>query len=880
MLPGSMYPKKTYGRSLFVGEFKHAVHLVDDKNVVGATTSTGGKTEDEAEKGDLKSPNEVRDPVQVSQKTLTFEQDSGGKAEKEEDIKVVWKKATNPGATAVVKSKKGPASKAFFTPASTEEKENPAEQVLDLPVVKDEAASEADPPKPLKKKKQAQQTLPAFLVRKNFVPKVGTKAKSSPRASDARQQDKLEAKDKEESEAEESMEQEVGGNEENEQDEKDGDKEEERSKEGELDAGDDDDSEHDTVESNQASETSEPQTQQSDQPTEVTPTGEDDESEKNEETKKSIVIKPSDLSAYAGRLVEDDDIGATNVLEPDAVEDLKRDLAEKGIITLPPSLLTDLKQELPVINEASEESDDDLDLKDDDLTPTEDSFADVPLDQVSDLAAEEKLDRRGGFKTNKSFEIRRLQAKAERLKEDKKRALFGTRFSKLKARGEHGSHMKLQHHETHLSGRMAALKSSLKPPTMQGTDETGRGILKSPSPQHGKQKSSVRIRDPEFEYQEYTDVELGTSSEDSLRPNSSMSFSEYSIGSDESSEGSSFSGGSFEAAYRPYTAEDEEGSPRGSALHRLYDEIDILSPSRLDFHNNDVVSETPRRESKSRGTKRGRIESGTSRVTTRSSLHLTPEHHYPQLQNPSYQMRGYDERPMPLFDSMRHERRLLRSRDSQKPDMERPESRVGEVIRPDTSLSLENERGSPNRLWSRESHRKHGKHRNSHSRSTSRHHRNNNRPTPGSMAYPNMSVAFGPNIYPMVDTQGAGRYTEAEWRRRVEKFFATSTTSRQARRKVRNKQKGEPAPPATELPEAEEKSKKHKCWRRCPGFYHLLDCSKKSLISNLLWIAIPTILCTVTLFVVVFLSIGLYDLDEGVPTLTVTNSTDVTQPGI
>nr|XP_026691612.1 uncharacterized protein LOC100177922 [Ciona intestinalis] len=440
--------------------------------------------------------------------------------------------------------------------------------------------------------------------------------------------------------------------------------------------------------------------------------------------------------------------------------------------------------------------------------------------------------------------------------------------------------MKLQHHETHLAGRMASLKSSLKPPTMQATDETGRGILKSPSPQHGKQKSSVRIRDPEFEYQEYTDVELGTSSEDSLRPNSSMSFSEYSIGSDESSEGSSFSGGSFGAAYRPYTAEEEEGSPRGSALHRLYDEIDQLNPSRLDFHNNDVVSETPRRESKSRGTKRGRIESGTSRVTTRSSLHLTPEHHYPQLQNPPYQMRGYDERPMPLFDSMRHERNLLRSRDSQKPDMERPESRVGEVIRPDTSLSLENERGSPNRLWSRESHRKHGKYRNSHSRSTSRHHRNHNRPTPGSMAYQNMSVAFGPNIYPMVDTQGVGRYTEAEWRRRVEKFFAASTSTRQARRKVRNKQKGEAALSATELPKAEEKSKKHKCWGRCPGFYHLLDCSKKSLISSLLWIAIPTILCTVTLFVVLFLAIGLYDLDEGVPSPAVTNSSGVTQPGI
>jgi len=42
------------------------------------------------------------------------------------------------------------------------------------------------------------------------------------------------------------------------------------------------------------------------------------------------------------------------------------------------------------------------------------------------------LDRnKEGFKTNKSFEIRRLQAKAEREKEKKKRAIFGSRVSQF-----------------------------------------------------------------------------------------------------------------------------------------------------------------------------------------------------------------------------------------------------------------------------------------------------------------------------------------------------------------------------------------------------------------------------------------------------------------
>jgi len=64
--------------------------------------------------------------VHVQQKTLTYADEEGEKISKEEDVKVIWKKAetaTNPS-----KGRKGAAAKAFFNP-NPENKDGEAEQV-------------------------------------------------------------------------------------------------------------------------------------------------------------------------------------------------------------------------------------------------------------------------------------------------------------------------------------------------------------------------------------------------------------------------------------------------------------------------------------------------------------------------------------------------------------------------------------------------------------------------------------------------------------------------------------------------------------------------------------------------------------------------------
>ena len=70
---------------------------------------------------------------------------------------------------------------------------------------------------------------------------------------------------------------------------------------------------------------------------------------------KTIVIKPIDFSGYSEKDKDNEGVEQSIILEPNVVADIKRDLAVKGIISLPPELQNDVARQEPEQVEANRE---------------------------------------------------------------------------------------------------------------------------------------------------------------------------------------------------------------------------------------------------------------------------------------------------------------------------------------------------------------------------------------------------------------------------------------------------------------------------------------------------------------------------------------------
>ncbi|XP_076822618.1 uncharacterized protein LOC143468995 isoform X3 [Clavelina lepadiformis] len=868
MLSGTMYPKKTYGRSLFIGEFKHAVAGSGDKEKTATQIKPEESvTEDTSQESEI----QAADPVNVAQKTLTYEVQEDDEKRSTEEVKLVWKGSASL-AVSNAKSKSGPAAKAFFTPASSELRNAEAEQVLDLPVVKDEVVIETDVSAkvPKRKKLSTQTNVKLLATPRKIVPKLVNQT-VLPKTTITKQEHQQSLSTRVSEVQQEKVKEVIQNREEQKKESEHG--QEEISVEVETVNERPDEENFTILQADKNVSDIEPTSSAQNQggsskqePFSDSLPSDDDSASKNfhkTDTEdrpdkplalpdhKTIIIKPLDLATYAEKFDDYQEEKPANVLEPNVVADMKRDLAEKGIIVLPPSLISHASQPMKEAISDSEQFNEDIASPEQTLEKQlgnilEENGFDENIEQSSELNAD-KSDRkdREGFKTNKSFEIRRLQARAERMKEEKRRALFGNRYSKLKARSEHLS-------RTNELPVMIPLKSALKTGTL-ANDEfcmSSKHTMKQSS-FHTKSKIGVRIREPEYDYQEYTDVELESDCNDSLRPNSGLSYSDLSseIGESDFSE-DSLSPNPGEDSY--YLSSDEDNSD----IHRLYDEIGDFSPSRADL----LTEVTPRRDImdlKSSELQTERIHSSTSMATARSSILLpSRERYYSQLPF----MRSYMEKPMPFFDAVRHERRLQsdgrfqQSRDSMRVQ---PDEDIEKVQNQSfcKHLGITGDRNTQLRGWSQGSHRQ-NKSRHSHSR-------NDRRVSPEFGSRPqnyesrnknsNLPNSIGPTVYPInISARASAECTEKEWMKTVQKFLRKSNVDHSLPYEVTAK--------PNSLQGTKSKRQDIKATVAFPPRYvqihDLLDCSKKTFLSHFLWIFIPTLLCTISLLTAILYGAG------------------------
>ncbi|XP_039262707.2 uncharacterized protein LOC120338811 isoform X1 [Styela clava] len=757
LLTGKLYSKNTLGRSLFKDLAENATILPTDNR---SKKETSNKPEVESETSKKNS-----DPTE-SEKIVNTENDNTEDNSENTDsaeVKVIWKQTAG-------KTKRPP--KDFFTPQE-ESGDAEADHEKELNLESEKKSKKRTPvtTQPLTLNINLKTAKPPHTARAQISNLQAVRAATGVRYPQKSSQPK-EQKSKTESKQDNKDEQECPENEKLEVEKV----KESESKEEKLDQTVEEVAENRDLQSAEIQNYDDQPTSDPDEPTMPTlepimeePIEENSDDSSSEyksvksesQSKKPVVIKVVPPSKYAEKLrallaVEGQPPEALEVLQPDAIVNLKRELARKGIIESYSDEL-DAEERVAIEEDVFQNLEKEVSETSSEVLATAESGVvegDLDLDELKD-------DKRDGYKTNKSFEIRRLQAKAEREREEKRRIFPKPRFLKgSKVSNAPSSNNTEEFNEMRSHGRdhrknwvRRKPKSILK---MQSSDTANNEKNQSDKKKEKRKSATVRIREPEYDYKLFSGDESNDSSDTvpsqsssvlGYRPNSATSLSTNSTSSFMDDDDVSFDSSYFEHAQHEW--EDDENafyrtSALGMTVHDIYDDIDRLNPSRL---TNARLPESP--EQQQDNLKKNRVTSAEASLMDRSSLHALrntsrnqrrgrPTASRSSARYPSA-IRHYEDKPLHMFDAMRYEndRRHLQHHKSNR-----------NISRESAHFVNRNQ----DRMLSRES-----------------------RISPQSkgVSFTDGAIAFGPHMAP-ISKDIPSDVTETEWVDRVQKFMATA----------------------------------------------------------------------------------------------------------